>query len=111
MTDHPERHRRAADVDGAATPTSPAVPWPLARRRRRARAGGASSLAETDLGAGDWVRAGLVAAWALAAIVLAVRGAPALGVVVAGAAVVGGRLRRHRALRRTSPRCTCWPRR
>ena len=50
----------------------------------------ASCLTESDLEAGGWVRSALVVVWALAAIVLALRAAPALGVVVAGAAVVGG---------------------
>ena len=50
----------------------------------------ASCLSESDLEVGGWVRSALVLVWALAAIVLALRGAPALGVVVAGAAVVGG---------------------
>ncbi len=50
----------------------------------------ASCLTESDLEAGGWVRSALVVIWALAAIVLALRAAPALGVVVGGAAVVGG---------------------
>jgi signal transduction histidine kinase len=47
-------------------------------------------LTEPDLEAGGWVRAALVACWALAALLLALRGQAALGAVVAGASVVGG---------------------
>jgi signal transduction histidine kinase len=49
-----------------------------------------ASLADDHVVAGEWVRAGLVAAWALAAVVLATRGPQRLGVVAAGAAVAGG---------------------
>ncbi len=50
----------------------------------------AASLGADDLVAGDWVRAVLVAIWGLSAIVLALRGIPRLGVVVAGAGLAGG---------------------
>ncbi len=49
-----------------------------------------ASLIEADLVAGSWVRAALVTAWALAGLVLALRGCERLGVVVAAAAVAGG---------------------
>jgi len=48
------------------------------------------SLTVDDLVAGSWVRAGLVAAWALAALLIASRGSPRLAAVVAGASAVGG---------------------
>jgi len=72
---------------------------PLAAGRLRALAvvGGlvglalaGASLTEADLVAGDWVRAVLVAAWALAGLVLALRGSHRLAAVVAGASAVGG---------------------
>ena len=50
----------------------------------------AISLSADDLVAGSYVRAGLVVAWALAGLVLITRGLPRLGLVVAGAAAVGG---------------------
>jgi len=49
-----------------------------------------ASLTEDGLVAGSWVRAALVAAWALAGIVVALRGSQRLGAVVAGASVLGG---------------------
>jgi signal transduction histidine kinase len=48
------------------------------------------SLSEDEVVAGSWVRAALVAIWAVAALVLASRGPVRLAVVAAGAAVVGG---------------------
>lgn len=50
----------------------------------------AASLTGDELVAGDWVRAALVAAWALSAAILAARGSTRLAAVAAGAAVVGG---------------------
>jgi signal transduction histidine kinase len=49
-----------------------------------------ASLTDGGLIAGDWVRAALVAVWAVSALVLAGRGNARLGVVVAAAAVAGG---------------------
>ncbi len=60
----------------------------------------AASLTDGDLVAGSWVRAGLVATWALAALVLATRGSAPLGAVVARRRGGRGRVRRHRILRR-----------
>lgn len=51
---------------------------------------GAVGLAHDDVVAGTWVRAGLVAAWALAALVLTRRGDPTPAFVTAAAAAVGG---------------------
>lgn len=48
------------------------------------------SLSEDEIVAGSWVRAALVAVWAIAALVLASRGPVRLAIVAAGAAVVGG---------------------
>lgn len=53
-------------------------------------AAAAASLGEGALVAGDWVRAGLVVAWAGAAAALATRGLPRLGLVAALAALAGG---------------------
>ena len=50
----------------------------------------ASSLADSDLVAGSWVRVGVVVTWAAAAIALTLRGNERLGAVVAGASVAGG---------------------
>jgi signal transduction histidine kinase len=50
----------------------------------------AASLSTGSAPAGDWVRAGLVSAWAVAGLVLVTRGLPRLGLVAAGAAVIGG---------------------
>jgi signal transduction histidine kinase len=48
------------------------------------------SLGAEDLVAGDWVRTGLVVNWGLSALVLAGKGIPRLGLVVAGAGAAGG---------------------
>lgn len=48
------------------------------------------SLTADDLVAGSWVRAVLVAVWALAALLIVSRGNPRLAAVVAGASAVGG---------------------
>ncbi len=48
------------------------------------------SLSEDDVVAGSWVRAALVAIWAIAALVLVTRGPVRLALVAAGAALVGG---------------------
>ncbi len=48
------------------------------------------SLREDEVVAGSWVRAALVATWAIAALVLTGRGPVRLALVAAGAAVVGG---------------------
>ena len=49
-----------------------------------------ASLAEDDVVVGSWVRAALVAIWAVAAFVVATRGPERLAVVMAGASVAGG---------------------
>jgi signal transduction histidine kinase len=49
-----------------------------------------ASLGEDELVAGDWVRAALVAVWAVSGAALALRSAPRLGMVAVLAAVVGG---------------------
>ncbi|MGH9273573.1 MAG: histidine kinase [Acidimicrobiales bacterium] len=49
-----------------------------------------ASLTDESLLAGDWVRAALVASWAVAALVVAGRGSPRLAVVTAAGAVAGG---------------------
>ena len=49
-----------------------------------------ASLGTDDLVAGSWVRAGLVALWGLAAVVVAMRTSATLAAVIAGAAVAGG---------------------
>ena len=66
---------------------------PAAGAGRRARGGSpspAASLTESDLVAGSWVRAAIVAAWAIAAAVLAARGYERLGLVAAAASIAGG---------------------
>jgi signal transduction histidine kinase len=50
----------------------------------------AASLSEDALVAGSWVRAALVTAWAVTALVLALRGPDRLAAVVAAAATAGG---------------------
>ncbi|MGH9083975.1 MAG: hypothetical protein ACRDYW_00845, partial [Acidimicrobiales bacterium] len=50
----------------------------------------AASLTGDDLVAGSWVRAGLVAAWGAAALVLLARGPERLAVVAASGALAGG---------------------
>jgi signal transduction histidine kinase len=87
------------DVTTLPTPVErtiavPAAPsWPRAATLAGAAAAlalAATSLRQDDLLAGSWVRAGLVATWAVTAAVVGIRGIPRLGVVCALAAVIGG---------------------
>ena len=69
-------------------------PWRRSRSPRPAST-------ESDLEAGGWVRSALVVVWALAAIVLALRAAPALGGRGRRRGRRRGDLRRHGVLRRS----------
>jgi signal transduction histidine kinase len=74
-----------------SVPAAPA--WPRAAALTGALAAlvlALTSLRGDELLAGSWVRAGLVAAWALTAAAVGIRGVPRLGVVSALAATIGG---------------------
>ena len=73
-----------------AAPTGVAVRAAAAVLAGAAIALAASSLGDADLVAGSWVRAGLVASWAIAGAVIALRGNERLGIVVTVAALAGG---------------------
>ena len=73
------------------------TPLPAGGLRALSIAGGlvavalaAASLGADELVVGSWVRAGLVALWGFAAVVVATRTSASLAAVIAGAAVAGG---------------------